>query len=183
MTLLEMKNDILRMIEEVGVNSLTDDEDIENKLNSVINQVMFELARIKKIPAFIAKTIEKDDYIFDLRSIENFYQLFGARFTGIDGNEKEIDIFETILEVPCEGTLKIRYYKYPERITDDTTDSAYVFELAEDALEVMPYGVAADLLKSDVSNNYGKVYAERYESMKQMLDPRYNVGMIYIEEA
>lgn len=182
MTLLEMKHKILRMIEEVGVNSLTDDVDIENKLNDVINQVMFELARIKKIPAVMYKNMA-DDYIFDLRTIEGFYQLYGARFKDMYGNEKDIELFESIIEVPCEGTLKIRYYKYPTRITDDTTDSAYVFELAEDALEVMPYGVAADLLKSDVSNNYGKVYAERYESMKQMLDPRYNVGMIYIEEA
>ena len=48
---------------------------------------------------------------------------------------------------------------------------------------MMPYGVAADLLKSDISNNYGKIYAERYETMKQQLDPRHSLGTIYIEEA
>ena len=45
----------------------------------------------------------------------------------------------------------------------------------------MPYGVAADLLKSDVSNNYGQIYAQRYETMVQRLDPRYNTGSVYIE--
>ena len=45
----------------------------------------------------------------------------------------------------------------------------------------MPYGVAADLLKSDVSSEYGAVYATRYESMKQELDPRYALPMISIE--
>ena len=182
MTLKEMKLKVLRMIEEVGANALTDGVDIENKLNDVINQVMFELARIKKIPAVMYKNMA-DDYIFDLRTIEGFYQLYGARFKDMYGNEKNIELFESIIEVPCEGTLKIRYYKYPTRITDNTTDSNYVFDLTEDVLEVMPYGVAADILKSDISNNYGKIYAERYEAMKQMLDPRYSTGMIYIEEA
>ena len=45
----------------------------------------------------------------------------------------------------------------------------------------MPYGVAADLLKSDVSAEYGAVYATRYESMKQELDPRYSMPMITFE--
>ena len=57
----------------------------------------------------------------------------------------------------------------------------YEFELSADALEIMPYGVAADLLKSDVSNNYGQIYSQRYESMLQRLDPRYSMGSIYIE--
>ena len=68
-------------------------------------------------------------------------------------------------------------------ITDTTIDEEYEFELTDDVLEVMPYGVAADLLKSDISNNYGKIYAERYETMKQQLDPRHSLGTIYIEEA
>ena len=48
-------------------------------------------------------------------------------------------------------------------------------------LEIMPYGIAADLLKSDVSSEYGSVYATRYESLKQMLDPRYQMTSVYIE--
>ena len=48
-------------------------------------------------------------------------------------------------------------------------------------LEIMPYGVAADLLKSDVSAEYGNIYATRYESMLQRLDPRYAMGFVTIE--
>lgn len=48
-------------------------------------------------------------------------------------------------------------------------------------LEIMPYGVAGDLLKSDVSAEYGNVYSTRYEAMKNMLDPRYNMPFITIE--
>ena len=45
----------------------------------------------------------------------------------------------------------------------------------------MPYGVAADLLKSDVSTQYGAVYANRYEAMLQRLDPRNHMTSVYIE--
>ena len=57
MTLLEMKTKVLGLIEELNPESenLTDDPDIETKINDVINQVMFELARMKKIPRYIEK--------------------------------------------------------------------------------------------------------------------------------
>ena len=53
--------------------------------------------------------------------------------------------------------------------------------MATDVLEIMPYGVAADLLKSDVSSNYGQIYAQRYREMKSELDSRNAIGSIYIE--
>ena len=51
-TLGEMKKKVLGLIEELNPKStlLTDDPDIAAKHNDVINQVMFELARMKKIP-------------------------------------------------------------------------------------------------------------------------------------
>ena len=48
-------------------------------------------------------------------------------------------------------------------------------------LEIMPYGIAADLLKSDVSAEYGNVYANRYEAMKNQLDPRFQMSSIHVE--
>ena len=45
----------------------------------------------------------------------------------------------------------------------------------------MPYGVAGDLLKSDISANYGQIYSNRYEQLKQQLDPRYHTGSIYFD--
>ena len=69
----------------------------------------------------------------------------------------------------------------PERITEKTKDKAYEFELTTDVLEIMPYGIAADLLKSDVSTEYGTIYATRYQTMLQQLDPRYHMNSIYID--
>ena len=53
MTLKEMKQKVLGLIEELNPNSelLTDDPDIATKINDVINQVIFELVRMKKLPA------------------------------------------------------------------------------------------------------------------------------------
>ena len=56
-TLLEVKKKILRIIEEINTGNDATDENISTdaelgeKLNDIINEVQFELARIKKIPA------------------------------------------------------------------------------------------------------------------------------------
>lgn len=182
MTLLEMKLKVLRMIEEVSDNAnLTDDPDIKSKLNDVINQVMFEVARMKKIPARTTETITESDQEFDLTSLDRFYQLGYIKFKDDFGTERGYEMFENIVEFPTTGTATINYYKYPKRITDETEDEDYKFELSDDALEVIPYGVAGDLLKSDVSNNYGQIYSQRYETMLQRLDPRYSMGSITFE--
>ena len=174
MTLKEMKQKTLRLIEEINPESelLTDDPDISAKINDVINQIQFELSRIKKIPA---KTqYEVEDYkIFNMS--DEMYQV--DRVTGCDS----YDVFgkEIVFSDKFTGLVTIYYYKYPDVIKSDTKDT-YTFELSDDALEIMPYGVAGDLLKSDVSNAYGNIYSQRYEQMKQQLDPRYSLGFIEI---
>jgi len=182
MNLAEMKKKVLRLIEEVSDTNVkfTDDPDIAAKLNDVINQVIFEVARMKKIPAkYALSVLEPVDY--DLREIEGFYQLEHIKFTADSGNDAEVTIFGTFVEFPEKGQATIYYNKYPERITDNTVDTDYVFELSDDALEVAVYGIAADLLKSDISNDYGQIYEKRYETMLQRLDPRYSMGSIFID--
>lgn len=173
MTLEEMKKKVLALIEEIDTSeAMTSDPDIEAKLPYVINQIQNELARMKKINAKVTKEVVENESL-DLATLDNFYQLNVIRGVDFDSVEQ----FITFLE---EGTADIYYYKYPTTI-DETTDNSFEFELSNDALEIMPYGVAADLLKSDVSNNYGQIYAARYKEMLQTLDPRYNLGSISIE--
>ena len=109
---------------------------------------------------------------------DDMYQIY--RITGSD-NGFDIIGKEVIFPDDFIGTVNIYYYKYPERITSNTNEN-YQFELSDDALEIMPYGVAGDILKSDVSNAYGNIYSQRYEAMKQQLDPRFNMGFIEIGE-
>lgn len=176
MTLKEMKQKTLRLIEEISddTSKYTDDPDIDKKINDVINQIQFELARIKKIPAKTEREI--DDYkIYTMDDeVYQIFKIIGCPTFDIIGKE-------VIFPDDFKGIVTIYYYKYPERITDKTKDT-YAFELSDDVLEIMPYGVAGDLLKSDVSNSYGNIYSQRYEQMKQQLDIRYNMGFIEIGE-
>jgi len=182
MTLKEMKKKVLGLIEELNPDSehLTDDPDIATKQNDVINQVMYELARMKKIPKYAVMEVNEGDLVTYERIEEvcgyEVYQINSA-----SGVQYESKANGTILKILESGTLELDIFVYPERITEKTKDNAYEFELSPDVLEIMPYGVAADLLKSDVSTEYGSIYATRYETMLQRLDPRYQMTNIYIE--
>lgn len=173
MTLKEMKVKVLGLIEELNDNNenLTDDPDISNKINSVINQVQLELSRIKKIPAKMEYTV-KDNKVMPMSS--SMFQIFKIIGTSFQVIGKDIIFPDDFM-----GKVTIYYYKYPEAITKETSDD-YEFELDDDVLEIMPYGVAGDLLKSDPSVDYS-VYSNRYEQMLQRIDNRNSVGMVYID--
>lgn len=182
MTLLELKKKVLGLIEELNPESelLTDDPDISTKINEVINQIMFELVRIKKIPKYVEIEVNKGDMLtFADVEKECGYEVYQLGTVG--GVNYTPKANGTILKMLESGVAEIDCYVYPERITEKTKDKAYEFEMTPDVLEIMPYGVAADLLKSDVSSEYGSIYATRYESMLQRLDSRYQMPSITIE--
>lgn len=182
MNLLEMTKKALALIEELNPNSeyLTDDPDILAKRNYVTNQVMYELARIKKIPKYVEINVTAGDLItFEDIEKECGYEVYQLGTVG--GVLYAPKASGTVLKILESGTVEIECFVYPERIDEKTKDTAYEFELSADVLEIMPYGIAADLLKSDVSAEYGSVYSVRYESMLQRLDPRYQTTTIFIE--
>lgn len=175
MTLEELKLKILSMIEEYNENAdgLTDDEDIATKLNSIINQIQNEICRIKKLPAYKTMEVEEGQELLLKDIAKDIYQINQVRGVDTDTLDDRIICNE-------KGTAKIYYYKYPVQI-DAETDDEMELELPIDLLEIIPYGVAGDLLKSDVSSNYGAIYSARYREMLQQLDPRYNSNSVYID--
>lgn len=181
MTLNEMKKKTLGLIEELNPEHklLTEDPDIATKINYVINQVMYELARMKKIPKYVEMKVAEGDRV-TFADIEKRcgYEVYQIGYAG--GVKYSPKASGTVLKILENGTLEVECFVYPERITDKTSGN-YEFELTADVLEIMPYGIAADLLKSDVSTEYGSIYASRYESMKQLLDPRYSTPFITFE--
>lgn len=176
-----MKKKVLGLIEELNPNSekLTDDPDISTKINDVINQIMFELVRMKKISKYVEMEVSAGQLLTleDIGS-EVGYEVYQLGTVG--GVNHLYKANGTVLKILEGGTIEIDCYVYPERITEKTKDN-YEFELSQDALEVMPYGIAADLLKSDISTEYGSIYATRYETMLSRLDPRYHMTSVYIE--
>lgn len=182
MNLKEAKIKVLALIEELNPDNplLTDDPDISTKINDVFNQVLYELARLKKIPRYVELEVSEGDLI----TFEDIEKKCGNEIYQIDlvgGVEYQFKANGTVIKILSSGTAEIDCFVYPERITDKTKDTAYEFELSADALEIMPYGVAGDLLKSDVSTQYGAIYTQRYETMLQRLDSRYNMGFITVE--
>ena len=168
MKLIELKKKTLALIEEINTEeeSLTDDPDIAAKLPYVINQVLHELARFKKIPAYAQREVEKDQIMSLNDSLDNFYQLKiikNVEYEFLD------DLHVKFLE---DGEAVISYYQYPDNITENTPDTKTI-DMPEDVLEIAPYGIAADILKADVSSQYGTIYANRYKEMIQTLDSRY----------
>lgn len=182
MTLAEMKKKVLSLIEELNPLSeyLTDDPDIQAKINEVINQIMFELARFKKIPKYVEMDVTEGD-ILEFEDIEKAcgYEIYQIDI--ICGVRYVPKASGTVLKMLETGTAEISCFVYPDRITEKTKDKGYEFELSQDVLEVMPYGIAGDLLKSDVSTEYGSVYANRYQEMLTRLDHRYQMPTMYFD--
>lgn len=172
MTLSELKKRVLSLIEEINPESelLTDDEDIKTKINYCIDLKQTELSRIKKIPAIETIKGTKDKQVDLNEELDNFYKLDNV--SGCD-----IDIFGNYIIFNEDGEVMCKYYKYPKKITSDTKET-YKFELDPDVLDILPYGVAADLLKSDISAQYGRVYDNEYQRLLQSLDIR-NHSAIY----
>lgn len=181
MTLKEMKTKVLGLIEELNPLSeyLTDDPDIATKLNETINQILYELARFKKMPKYVEIEVTKGD-VLDFNDIEKACGYEVYQIDVVCGVRYVPKANGTVLKMLESGTAEIDCFVYPERITSTTKDS-YEFEVSNDILEIAPYGIAGDLLKSDVSSEYGAIYSSRYESMLQRLDYRYQLPCVYIE--
>ena len=91
MQLKELKKKVLRLIEEYDSNSelLTSDPDISAKINDVINQVIFELARIKKIPKYFEMEVKQGDLVtFSDFEKECGYEVFQADVSGVQNVPK-----------------------------------------------------------------------------------------------
>lgn len=180
MTLGGLKRKVFSLIEELDVNraELTADPDLALKINDVVCQVLYELARHKKIPKYCEMPVHNGDLItFEDIEKEVGYQVYQVSlFGGVDYEPKANN---TMFKIREDGTAEIDCFVYPEHIDHKTKDN-FELELAPDCLEIAVYGIAADILKADVSTEYGSVYAARYEAMKQTLDPRHAMNMVTV---
>jgi hypothetical protein len=179
MTYRELKQKVLVLIEEYAPEreKLTADEDIAAKMPAVCNQIMYEMCRFKKIPKFIEMDVTAGDLLdFEALASECGYDIYQVKLiTGV-GYESRAD--GTVFKILDSGTAEIDVFVYPEAITEKTKDN-FEIELSADALEILPYGIAADLLATDVSSNY-KEFRERYETMLARLDSRNQMPSISI---
>lgn len=180
MTLGELKRKVFALIEELDESKkeLTADPDLATKINGVVCQVLYELARLKKIPRYCEIEVHEGDRItFEDIEKEVGNQVYQVSLFG--GVLCEPRANNTIFKINEDGTAEIDCFVYPEHIDHKTKDNIEL-ELSPDCLEIAVYGIAADILKADVSTEYGSVYAARYESLKQTLDPRNAMNMVTV---
>ena len=180
MTLGELKRKVFALIEELdtGRAELTADPDLAAKINDVVCQVLYELARYKKIPKYCEMEVREGDLIaFEDIEKEAGYPIYQVSLFG--GVEYEPKANNTVFKIKEDGVAEIDCFVYPEHIDHKTRDN-FELELSPDCLEIAVYGIAADILKADVSTEYGTIYASRYEAMKQTLDPRNSMTMMSV---
>ena len=174
-TLGDVKKRVFALIEELNLDEkqYTDDPDYKAKINSIINEVNIELNSItKKAVKKEMEVIEGQEIRLD-EELDRFFLL--NKITGV--MYERIDRFVKFLK---DGTATIYYYQYPEQITDETEDN-YKMDADTQTIECLIFGVASDILKSDVSSNYGTVYAQRFAELKSELDNRLGQGTFYID--
>ena len=197
MKLKEMKEKTYSLIEEYYPDqvNLAEDSDVVNKMNGVVNQIIMDLMTYRKIPAVIDIPItEEDSKTLNLSdAVEDMY-LFSKIKLDIDPKTDEEyeyeNPFENIIELPEDyvGNVKVYYYRNPTLCVTQfdsdeeraAYDDVYEFDLDPVLLEIMPYGIAADLLKMDMISNYGQYFYNRYMEMKQKIDPRHSAGTVRI---
>lgn len=201
MTLKDMKQKTFSLIEEYypEVTGLAEDEDVKNKINGVVNQIQLDLMKYRKLNSKFTKVINitTDKNISISDEITDCYQIKNVILTPNDTYTMP-DENTIVLNEDYEGTLDIYYYKYPALVElnpqdvqvesegEESTetipyDEYFVFDLDPVLLEIMPYGIAADLLKMDMISGYGRYFAERYAEAKREIDSRRSAGMIFID--
>ena len=114
----------------------------------------------------------KWSYIDLKEEYSNFYLL--KKIEGV--KYRIIDNYVTFRE---NGTATIYYYAFPTPITITSLDTQEI-DLEPNVIETMVYGIASDILKSDISANYGQIYNARYQELKANLDGRFTQGTINI---
>jgi hypothetical protein len=163
MTLGENKKITLGLIEEYSPTNplLTDDEDISTRLNFVYSTSYQELSEKKKIVKTRTikeiSTSEPEEGYTEYSLPSNMY-LFKGIYAFDDNNNKANPDYYIVgkkIYINNESNNKyvLEYYIYPAFINEET-DEDFVLELDQDALMILPYMVASDILKTDPSADY-----------------------------
>lgn len=184
MTIGQIKAAVMMLIDQYTPDSPpTDDEETLAKLNTLIELSQVQLCQMKKtekrcmLPENGGQE-ESETGLILYPLPQDFYQLH--RVTK-DGDEVWADVFDNELAVKAgQGALVMSYYAYPPEITQDTDDDTRLW-LDRDILQVLPYAVAADLLKADPSADY-VAFEQKYMGLLANLDPHKSAGRLVVRQ-
>ena len=178
MTLGENKKITLGLIEEYSNANpkLTDDVDIQNRINFLYATNYQELSQRKKI--LKTKTLKEltdeklEEGYTEYTLPSSMYQF--KRVIALDEKNKTVDAdYYTIgkkkiyINNESNANYILEYYAYPTIITEETDDD-FTLELDQDALLILPYAVANDILKTDPSADYNAFLADYNRKLENL---------------
>lgn len=180
MTLGQAKAMTMKLLDDYMIEAPpTDDEETLAKLNAMFQSAQVFLSTVKPIrKACTISHTPTDTWYAEYDLPDDFSQAYKVRDETGDNYSVEFLGTKILVEDTQPHTLRIDYYAFPTEITDETTDD-FVFELSQDAQQVLPYAVAADLLKTDPSADY-TAFEVKYNNLVQNLDPRQSVGISFV---
>ena len=191
MTLGENKKICLALIEEYTKNNekLTDDTDIQDRINLLYAPAYQELSQAKKIIKTktireISDTEPTEEGYEEISFPSNMYQLRKVVAWDKNGNDVSPDykILGKKIYVNRKSNAQyiLEYYIYPTEINENTSDK-FMLELDPDTAMILPYKVADDILKVDPSADY-QAFAVEFQRKLQALDSRREIATISVEE-
>lgn len=190
MTLGENKKIALALIEEYDPKNplLTDDEDIQNKINFCYATAYMELGQTKKIlKTKILKEISNETGIgYEEYSLpSSLMQLKRIVAWDENGNEVEADYKKIGKKIYINRASTAQYimefYIYPAEIKENTTDD-FMLELDLDAQMILPYKVADDIIKVDPSADY-TAFLNEYNRKMEAFDTRREIPSMVVEDS
>ena len=174
MTLLENKKMFLALVDEYAPDNteLTEDDDIPVKYKNLYGVAYQRLADMKttlktknySITATTGTTGYEEYSLPEYKQLKNVYVL-DENNNKISGDYYFLGDKKIMISNSKTATYVVEYVPWLEIITEDTDDD-FELEIDQDLQTVLPYIVAADLLKTDPSANY-VAFEKEYMSMMQ----------------
>ncbi len=184
MKLKEIKKATLALLDEYIKENpfFTNDEDIRDNLNILINQAQYDLFLISPIyKTFTPYQTQSINGYFVYDMPLNFYNFYKTHQLKPD----VIDFFFIGKKLYVKDTSSLsfvlEYIAYPEYITEDT-DEEMIIDLPDEYLMCIPYIVVSDILKTDPSADY-KAFESRYIQRMNIVKGMNKINPVIVVES
>ena len=156
MTLIEGRKKVYELLDEYSSGgTITEDRDIDLKMNDFFDMAQKELARICRIEKIYP--VEREEGVTDYAMPADFIKLKkiwrdGREYRGYTWRAGKLVIPES-----DAAAVEIEYYASPATI-DAQTEGDYEFEINDNAAQALPFYVAAQQLIVDLVMDYSAPY-------------------------
>lgn len=170
MTLGDGKRKVLMLLDEYSSGgALTEDTDINNKMNDFFDMAQKDMANYARILKITEIELDGEDTELPER-FRSYYRVWkngkrGKKYPIIGGKMKTAGEY---------GKITLEYFADPQTISMNTPDT-YEFEVSEDAANCLPFYVAAQQLDTDLVVDY-QVFWNMYLQHRALVSTSIETG-------